>query len=354
MSEQQSGEKTEEPTYHKLLKAREKGQVSKSQDFVSLIGFAGSFTALALTIPLMTKQMSGLFVEVFQSVSSNDLAPAMLSLLDRSFKVLVLVSLPVLGVALVAGLIGNYAQIGFLFTTHPLIPKFEKLNPVQGFKQLFSQKRLLEVLKQLLKFILVGIVVYSSVKDSLKLIVSMPRVGIASSLIVGGQILADIFIKVGILFLLIAIADLFLQKRIFKKSMMMTRDEVKREYKEQEGDPEQKGERKRLAHELIMEGDPARVKSADAVITNPAHIAVAIEYNEKEHNAPVIVSKGLGIHADQIREIAKSHHIPILRNIPLAQALHKLDIDDEIPEELYQTVAEVLSFVHELKNANMG
>jgi flagellar biosynthetic protein FlhB len=258
-------------------------------------------------------------------------------------------SLPVLGAALLTALIGNYAQVGFLFTTHPLIPKFDKLNPVNGFKQLFSQKRLLEVLKQLLKFVLVGIVVYSSVKDALQPIVSMPRIGISASLIVAGSLLADIFIKVGMLFLVIAIADFFLQKRIFKKSMMMTKDEVKREYKESEGDPEQKGERKRLAHELIMQGDPQRVKTADAVITNPSHIAIAIEYDQKNHSAPVIVSKGMGLHAQKIKDIAKSFHVPILRNIPLAQALNKLDIDDEIPEELYQAVAEVLTFVHELK-----
>jgi flagellar biosynthetic protein FlhB len=286
---------------------------------------------------------------VIKAVSSQELLPTMPVILDRSFKVCVLVSLPVLGAALVTSLIGNYFQVGFLFTTEPLTPKFDKLNPVQGVKQMFSQKRLVEVLKQLIKFILVGIVVYMSVKDSLREIVLMPRIGIEGSLIIAGQVIADVCIKVGIAFMIIAVADYFLQKRIFKKSMMMTRDEVKREYKESEGDPEQKGERKRLAHEMIMQGSPQKVRNADAVVTNPAHIAVAIQYDDKHHDAPMIVSKGIGLNAEKIKEIAKQHHVPILRNIPLAQALNKLNIDEEIPEELYEAVAEVLNFVYELR-----
>lgn len=344
-----SGEKTEEPTHHKLQKAREKGQVAKSQDFVSLVGFAFSFATLAAAIPLMTKQISSIFVEIFEAVGTHDLNKLTLAITNRSFQVLLIASLPVMLAALIAGLLGNFAQVGFLFTTHPLEPKFDKLNPIQGLKQLFSWKRQLEVLKQLLKFVLVGIVVYVTVKDALYQIVLMPSIGLASSLEIAGKILVDIFVKVGILFLLIAIADFFLQKRIFKKSQMMTRDEVKREYKESEGDPETKGERKRLAHEMIMQGDPARVKQADVVITNPSHIAVALEYNEKLHGAPVIISKGMGLYAEQLKEVAKKNHVPIVRNIPLAQALCKLELDDEIPEDLYQAVAEVLSFVHELR-----
>jgi flagellar biosynthetic protein FlhB len=255
----------------------------------------------------------------------------------------------VLLAAAIAGLVGNFAQIGFLFTTETVVPKFEKLNPIQGLKQLFSWKRQLEVLKQLLKFFLVAIVVYDSVKDALRQIVLMPSLGISASLQIAGAIFAQIFLKVGIVFLIIAIADFFLQKRIFKKSMMMTRDEVKREYKESEGDPEMKGERKRLAHELVMQGDPARVKKSDVVITNPSHIAIALEYDEASKSAPVIAAKGMGLYAEQLKEIAKTHHVPLVRNIPLAQALNRLEIDDEIPEDLYQAVAEVLSFVHELK-----
>lgn len=344
-----AGEKTEEPTHQKLQKAREKGQIAKSQDFVSALGFAGTFATLAFTIGLITKQLSDLFVQVFSAVSSKELTKVTFVVLDESFKVLILASLPVLGAAFVLGILGNYLQIGFLFTTKPLTPKFEKLNPIEGTKQLFSKKRLLEVVKQLLKFGLVGVVVYSSVKNSLHEIVLMPRIGIEASLVVAGSVIADVCIKVGLIFMVIAAADFFLQRRIFKKSMMMTRDEVKREYKESEGDPELKGERKRLAHELVMQGNPQRVKKADAVVTNPNHIAVAIEYDEKRHNAPTVISKGTGLNAERIKEIAKANHIPILRNIPLAQALNKLEVDDEITEELYQAVAEVLNFVYELK-----
>lgn len=343
------GEKTEEPTPQKLQKAREKGQIAKSQDFVSALGFAGTFATLAVALTMMTRMFSDLFTEVFKAVSAQELLPTAFIVLNKSFQVWLLASLPVLGAAFVMSLVGNYFQVGFLFTTQPLIPKFDKLNPIQGVKQLFSQKRLLEVLKQLIKFILVGAVVYSSVKNSLREIILMPRIGIEASLKVAGSVISDVCIKVGVIFMIIAAADFFLQRRIFKKSMMMTRDEIKREYKESEGDPEQKGERKRLAQELIMHGSQQRVKKADAVVTNPAHIAVAIEYDSKRHNAPMIISKGSGLNAEKIKEIAKFHHVPILRNIPLAQALNKLDIDEEIPEELYQAVAEILNFVYELR-----
>lgn len=344
-----SGEKTEEPTPQKLQKAREEGQISKSQDFVSALGFAGTFAALVLALSFVTKQVTGLLLDVFNLMSSSDLHTVSVKVLSQSYQVWLLASLPVLGAAFITALAGNYAQVGFLFTTKPLTPKFDKLNPVQGVKQMFSAKRLLEVGKQLLKFILVGWVVYSTLKNDLHQVVMMPRVGLNESLAIGGGIILDICEKVAVFFFIIAAADFFLQRRIFKKSMMMTRDEIKREYKESEGDPELKGERKRLAQELIMHGSQQKVKKADAVVTNPAHIAVAIQYEEKVHNAPMVVSKGTGLNADKIRELAKFYHVPILRNVPLAQALNKLDIDEEIPEELYQAVAEVLNFVYELR-----
>lgn len=344
-----AGEKTEEPTHQKLQKAREKGQVSKSQDFNSALGFAGTFATLVLALFMITKLLSDLFVRSFSFVGRRSLDDVVLGVLDESFRVWILASLPVLFAALALAILGNYLQVGALFTTDPLIPKLEKINPVKGMKNLFSKKRLLEVVKQLLKFIFVGLVVYSSVKNSLRQIILMPRIGIEASLIVAGQVIFDICVKVGIVFALIAAADFFMQKRIFKKSMMMTRDEVKREYKESEGDPETKGERKRLAHELVMQGNPNQVKKADAVVTNPNHIAVAIQYDENRHNAPVIVSKGHGINAKKIRELAKQYHVPILRNIPLAHALNKIEIDEEIPEDLYKAVAEILNFVYELR-----
>lgn len=344
-----SGEKTEEPTPQKLRKAREKGQVAKSQDFVSAVGFAGSFAVLALSLSMTANLFFDLVQECVRVTAAPDLSKAVQFALLKSFKVSLLASLPVLGAAFVLGLAMNFAQVGFLFTTEPLKPSFDKLNPVNGVKQMFSSKRLVEVLKQIIKFSVVGIIVYFTVKSYLHNMVMMQRLRLDQSLGIAGGMISDLCIKVAVLFLLIAAADFFIQRRIFKKSMMMTKSEIKQEYKESEGDPELKGERKRLAQEILMHGSQQRVKTSDAVVTNPTHIAVAIEYDQKRHSAPVVVCKGLGLNADKIRELAVQNDIPILRNVPLAQALNKIELDEEIPEDLYEAVAEVLNFVYELK-----
>ncbi len=346
----ESGEKTEEPSPQKLRDAREKGQVSKSQDFVSAIVFAGAFSALAGSLTLVTKEMSDLIVASMKAISRHDLDLAAVEILNQGLKTWVLVSLPVLLSAFILALVGNYLQIGFLFTTDPLIPKLAKLNPIQGIKQLFSVKRLVEVLKQIAKFAMVSIVVYHAIKNALPNIILMQRLDLFSSLSIVGVIIKDICIRVTALFLVVAGADFFWQRHVFNKSMMMTKQEIKQEYKQSEGDPELKGERKRLAQELIMHGSQQRVKNADAVVTNPAHIAVAIQYDKKHKTAPVVVAKGLRKNAELIREIARKNGVPILRNVPLAQALNKLDLEEEIPEALYEAVAEVLNFVYELKN----
>jgi flagellar biosynthesis protein FlhB len=346
----ESGEKTEEASPQKVREAREKGQVSKSQDFVSAIVFAGAFAVLAGSLTIVTSEMSGFIISSMKAISRTDLDLAAKEILNQGLKTWVLVSLPVLATAFVLGLVGNYMQVGFLFTTDPLIPKLDKLNPIQGMKQLFSVKRFVEVLKQIVKFSMVSFVVYHAVKNALPNIILMQRLDMFSSLGIVGSIITDICLRVSALFLVVAGADYFWQRHVFKKSLMMTKQEVKTEYKQSEGDPELKGERKRLAQELIMHGSQQRVKNADAVVTNPAHIAVAIQYDKERKIAPMVIAKGLRKNAAIIKQIARENNIPILRNVPLAQALNKLNLEEEIPEELYEAVAEVLNFVYELKN----
>lgn len=346
----ESGEKTEEASPQKVREAREKGQVAKSQDFVSAIVFAGAFAALAGSLTIVTAEMSEFIIAGLKAISRPDLDLAAKEILNQGLKSWILVSSPVLATVFILGLVGNYMQVGFLFTTDPLIPKLDKLNPIQGMKQLFSVKRMVEVLKQIVKFSMVSYVVYQAVKNALPNIILMQRLDLFSSLSVIGDIIKDICIRVAALFLVIAGADYFWQRHVFKKSLMMTKQEVKTEYKQSEGDPELKGERKRLAQELIMHGSQQRVKNADAVVTNPAHIAVAIQYDKERKTAPIVIAKGLRKNAEIIKEIARKNNIPILRNVPLAQALNKLNLEEEIPEELYEAVAEVLNFVYELKN----
>lgn len=349
---EESGEKTEDATPQKLRKAREKGQVSKSQDLVSATIFMGCLATLGFALAWMAEKMSGLLMLSIEAMHSSNLEASVEVISKEGLWVWLLVSLPLIATAFVLGLAGNYAQVGFLFTFEPLMPKLNKINPISGIKQLFSAKRLVEVLKQIVKFTMVSTVVYYAFKEALPNLVNLQRLDLMTSLHVVYLILKDICLKVAILFLVIAIADFFWQRHSFNKSMKMTKYEIKQEYKESEGDPQLKSERKHLAQELIMHGSQQAVKKADAVITNPTHIAVAIRYQAKKDSAPMVVAKGLDKNAEAIKKIAKKYKVPILENVPLAQALHKLELDEEVPEELYDAVAEVLNFVYELRRKN--
>ena len=349
---EESGEKTEDATPQKLRKAREKGQVSKSQDLVSAIIFFGCLGTLGLTLAWMGQKITDLILLSMASVSNAQLETSIEVLSKEGIWVWLLVSLPLIFTAFILGLAGNYAQVGFLFTLEPLIPKLNKISPISGIKQLFSAKRLVEVLKQIVKFIMVSTVVYYALKEATHNLVNLQRLDLYAALYIVYLILKDICLKVAILFLLIAIADFFWQRHSFNKSMKMTKYEVKQEYKESEGDPQLKSERKHLAQELIMHGSQQAVKKADAVITNPSHLAVAIRYQAGTDSAPIVVAKGMEKNAEKIKEIARKYQVPILQNIPLAQALHQLDLEEEIPEELYDAVAEVLNFVYDLRRKN--
>jgi flagellar biosynthetic protein FlhB len=286
------------------------------------------------------------------SIDSGVRAPSnrtILMILDDALWFTLKITLPALGAAFVFGVAGNYAQIGFLFTVHSMKPDIKKMNPVSGFKQMFSKKKAVEALKQMIKFALVSWVVWDAIKANATDVVKVARMDLMAAVQVGGAIIFDVSVRVAGLFFVVAAADFFWQRHVFKKDMMMSKYDVKQEYKQSEGDPQQKAERKALAEELIMHGSQQNVANADAVVTNPAHIAVAIKYDKDKGTAPMVVAKGMRKNADKIKDIARDAGVPILRNVPLAQALNKLDIDEEIPEELYEAVAEILNFVYELK-----
>ncbi|MEI6806349.1 MAG: type III secretion system export apparatus subunit SctU [Myxococcaceae bacterium] len=349
---EESGEKTEDATPQKLRKAREKGQVSKSQDLVSASIFLGCLASLAAALGWMAQKMTTLVLESIEAIHSPHLEKSVESILREGLWTWMLVSLPLIATAFIVALATNYFQVGFLLTFDPLIPKLSKINPISGIKQLFSVKRLVEVLKQIVKFTMVSMVVYYAFKEALPNLVNLQRLDLYVALEVVRVIIKDICLRVAVLFMIIAIADFFWQRHTFNKSMKMTKNEIKQEYKESEGDPQLKSERKHLAQELIMHGSQQAVKKADAVITNPTHIAVAIRYQAQEDSAPIVVAKGMDKNAEVIKKIAQQYKVPILQNIPLAQALHKLDLEEEVPEELYEAVAEVLNFVYEMRKKN--
>jgi flagellar biosynthetic protein FlhB len=350
MSDGGTGEKTEEPSPQKLKQAREKGQVAKSQDAIQALSFVIVFSIVALTMGSTATRLRE-FVQgaLTTAVRRGDETSTLFTMIDEAIWMVLVCSMPAMGGAFIAGFAANAMQVGFMITTEPLKPDFKKLNPVDGFKNLFSKKKLVESLKQLLKFILVSYIAYTSVTEVLREVVLAVRIDLWTGVALGGQIIVTIAKKIGLMFVIVAAADFFWQRHVFNKDMMMSKYDVKQEYKSSEGDPQQKSERKALAEELILHGSQQNVANADAVVVNPTHVAVAIKYDKDKGGAPRIVAKGMRKNAETIKEIARQAGVPILRNIPLAQALHKLDIEEEIPEELYEAVAEVLNFVFELK-----
>ena len=350
----QGEEKTESPTEFKLKQARQKGQVAKSTDITTLLSMSLTLLFLSWFLPEFFKKFTvffnGLNLNGYQNLGEQKI----LQKLGEGAHLWLSLSLPILAVAALGSLIGNIGQIGFLFTSHPLKPDLKKLDPIKGFKKIFSKDRAVELLKQLIKFSAIFYVIYHALKNSLHQVSLLFRVELPTAIMLMAELLSTIIIRVILCFLVIALFDLLWQRYSFMKSMRMSKYEVKKEYKQQEGDPQIKHERRRM-HEEIQEGAGIKdVGEAAVVITNPSHVAVAIKYKDGIDQAPTLIAKGVGKRAKELIQTAKSHNIPIIRNVPLARDLQWLNISEEIPEQLYDSVAEVLIFIHELNTKYEG
>ena len=244
----------------------------------------------------------------------------------------------------------NILQIKWKVTTKPMKPKFSKLNPLSGFKRIFSKDSLFELLKSIIKIILIIYVAYTSIKDHQNEIFLLYDIPLLQVILLVGTIVIDTGLKIAFVYLIVGIADLIYQKHKFKEDMKMTKQEVKDEYKNTEGNPEIKGRQRSKMREASQRRMMQSLPSADVVITNPTHYAVAIKYDADKYSAPVVVAKGEDFLAQKIREAAKEHHIEIVENKPLARMLYaNVDVGQEVPPELYQAVAEVLAFVYSLR-----
>jgi len=345
----EGGEKTEEPTPEKLRKLREDGNIPKSQDVTQAMMFVVSFVVLAGTLAFMGKQLGDFLILTTTVTSIHHIDSAIISRFClEALKTLLVAGGPAILTAFLMAIIANYAQVGVLFTTKPLEPDLNKLNPIQGFKGLFNVKKLVELLKNILKFIVVGYLAYKAMKMHFRELVLTIRLPLSSSLKIIGKIIWDFSINIGLFFAIVAGADYFYQRKKYMKDNMMTKHDIKQEYKQSEGDPQHKAERKRFHHELVNSSGHSNIKKSDAVVVNPDHIAVALMYDKEGVSAPLVVAKGERVQAEKIKQIARESGIPIIRNVPLARALNKMDVGDEIPEDLYEAVAEVLNFVYQL------
>lgn len=340
-------EKTEQPTDRRKKEARKKGTVAKSMDLVGACAFMGVLMVLPM---IMTKGFHG-FSLGFQSALKAASGEPSVANVNRALVLAVQPMLPslflLLAVAMCVGVIGNVAQVGFAISAEAIIPSFQKINPLNGFKRLFGKPALFDLAKGLFKLFIFSWMTFAAIRDDWALLSyawTQPPL-VAMSMI--GGVARTILLRIGGVWLVIAVADFVFQKRQVMHQLMMTKDEVRREMKEAESSPEMKGARMRMARKFGKMRTAQAVASADVIITNPTHFAVAVKYESDKHHAPVVVAKGVDHMALKIREFATAAGVPIVENRPLARALHKqCEVGDFVPRDLFQGVAEVLAYVY--------
>ena len=347
-----AGEKTEMPTPKKLRDARQKGQVCSSKDIVSTAILIVLFAVLGWMGVALMEDMEALLRFLSGSIAENDAA----AVGETSKMTAILIckhSFIFVFVAAVIGIVGNVTQIGFLFTFEPMIPKLEKLNPVEGAKKIFSMKNLFEFLKNVVKVSFLGYLLYKIIWASVPELLTMCYGTVDDIFPSLKLMLKRLAIYTAFGYIVIAIVDRLFQGRNFTKQMMMTKDEVKREYKEMEGSAEVKQAQRQFRDEILNGPDPVKAaKQSDVVVTNPTRLAVGIRYKVEESPLPRICAIGSGEVARIIRETALAEGIPIMEDKPLARALYaKGKVEDFIPDSLIEPVAEVLKWAKQVQDA---
>ena len=347
-----SGEKTEMPTPKKLRDARQKGQVCTSKDIVSTAILIVLFAVLGWMGVALVDDSSELLGVVGQRMS-GDPFEATQPVMGMTAFVICKHSFIFVIVAALIGIVANVAQIGFLFTFEPIIPKLEKLNPVEGAKKIFSMKNLFEFLKNVVKVCFLGYLLYRIIKASVPELLTMCYGTVDDIFPCLKLMLKRLAIYTAFGYIVIAIVDRLFQGRNFTKQMMMTKDEVKREYKEMEGSAEIKQAQRQFRDEILNGPEPAKAaKRSSVVVTNPTHLAVGIRFNAEEAPLPRICALGSGRIAKIIRETALAEGIPVLEDRPLARALYaKGKVEDFIPDSLIEPVAEVLKWAKQIQDA---
>lgn len=351
------GEKTEPATAKRLKEAREEGKVARSREFGAAVDLIVLFLALKIFIGYVGEN----FTETFQVFYNRipDLATegaggfgvvAATRVMNEAVTKTILTMLPFLLIGFAVAVLVSILQVGWKVSGKAMKPKPEKFNPVNGFKRMFSKESFFELVKAVVKIILIFYVAYGEVKDHRNELFIIYDMELMPAMVLVGNIIINTGLKISLVYLIVGIADLIYQKHKFKEEMKMTKQEVKDEYKNTEGDPQIKGRQRQRMREASQRRMMQDVPKADVVITNPTHYAVAVRYDSQVSKAPVVVAKGEDYLALKIKEVAKENNVEIVENKPLARMLYaNVDIGAEIPPELYQAVAEVLAMVYNLK-----
>ncbi|MBN98445.1 MAG: flagellar biosynthesis protein FlhB [Gemmatimonadetes bacterium] len=351
MAEESFQEKTEQATPKKREDARQKGQVARSNELSSVAILLAGFISMATLGGYMYDRLSIFTVDIILNCFSLELNVITI----RSYVISWMVSFanivaPMIILLIVAALAVNYAQVGVLFAGKPLEPKFNRISPMSGIKRIFSSRGMVELAKGLFKIGAVAYITYLTIEAETNRIVSLMDMQIGQIFGLSGSIILSLGFRITLLLVIMAILDYSFQRYDYEKNLRMTRQEVKEEVKQQEGDPQLRSRIRTLQREMSQQRMMSDVAQADVVVTNPTHIAVALRYNAAEMEAPVVLAKGQRLVAEKIKELARQTGVPLVENKPLARALFKaVQIGEEVPEELFKAVAEVLAFVFQLR-----
>jgi flagellar biosynthetic protein FlhB len=347
-------EKTESATPKRRREAREKGQVAKSRELTTAVLLLVTFLSLRIFATGIITNLTDLIklflsfpVNIENAVNTGDL----INIYMKCLWVFAKVMAPTLLISALVAIVFNYLQVGFLFTLKPLIPKFNKLNPIEGFKNIVSKRALVELAKSILKIAIIGYVIYSYLKNNFLVIPELLFMDMEATAVFIGNAIINTGIRVAAILIVISIFDYGFQFWEFEKNLRMSKQEIKEEFKMTEGNPQIKSKIREKQRQMSLRRMMTEVPKADVIITNPTHFAIAIKYDTAKAEAPIVLAKGKDLIAQKIKEIAKENNIPTVENKPLAQALYKsVEIGDLVPAELYKAVAEVLAFVYSLKN----
>jgi len=349
------GERTEAPSAKRREDFRKKGQVAQSKEVQTAALFTIVLLFWLFYIPSFWKGLTTLIFSIWQSAGEYTITSvSTITLTIFILKETGLLLAPLFFLVLRIGFFSIVFQFGWILTAKPLTPDFSKLNPIKGFGRFFSKKSLLEIVKSLLKVILVGWIAYSTIFDNFDQALILTGTNIGTTLSFLGKTAAIILAKISAILIFIAFLDFLFVKWEMEEKMKMTKQELKEEYKESEGDPHLKAQIRSIQQQMARKRMMTDVPQADVIVTNPTHISVAIRYDSSEMESPIVIAKGADLIAMKIREIARQHEIPLVENPPVARLLHKIDIGESIPEDLFKVIAEILAHVYSLKGNNIN
>lgn len=352
MAEKPASERTEQPTHRKLQKARQKGNLPQSQELMALVSLVVLIAAVALTAPSMMQWFTGQIEHgmLCENAVFAD-SGAFMDFFGQKTAGVLIVICPILGALFVGAILAGIAVGGLSFSPEAIALKFDQFNPVEGLGKLVNARSVAKLLASVVKLIFISLIVWLYLQSRLDTFAGLRWVGAAQMLSVVSELILGLLIRVCIALLVIAVADVFYQKWKYTQELKMTRQEVKQENKETDGSPEMKGRIRKMQMERSMKRMMDEVPKASVVLVNPTHVAVAIRYDAKTMEAPVMVAKGADHMAEKIREIARAYGVPVIRRPELARAIYaSVKPGKPIPEKLYVAIAEVLAMIYRLRH----